>query len=177
MTGELDKTLIKRVAQGDKDAMRILYDRYAPNLRRFITRWIANEHDASDVLHDTMIDVWRTAERFAGRSSVKSWMFSIARNKAIDRNRKGVRTVFGEPDLDAKDEAPQPEELMTTFQDSVRVRACIDQLSPPQKAAIHLAFFEDLAYQEIAKIEDCPVGTVKTRIMHAKKHLLGCLSS
>jgi len=176
MTGELDTALIQRVSQGDKGAMRILYDRYAPNLRRFITRWIANENDASDVLHDTMIDVWRSAERFAGRSSVKSWMFSIARNKAIDRNRKGVRTVFGEPDLDAKDDGPQPEELMSAFQDAAQVRACVDKLSPPQKAAIHLAFFEDLTYQEIAEIEKCPVGTVKTRIMHAKKQLLRCLS-
>ena len=176
MTGDLDTALIERVAQGDKDAMRALYDSHAPGLRRFITRWIANENDASDVLHDAMIDIWRTAERFAGRSSVKSWMFSIARNKAIDRNRKGVRTVFGEPDLDTKDDAPQPEELMSAFQDAVQVRSCIDKLSPPQKAAIHLAFFEDLTYQEIADIEGCPVGTVKTRIMHAKKQLLRCLS-
>ena len=176
MSGELDKTLIKRVSQGDKDAMHALYDRYAPGLRRFITRWIADENDASDVLHDTMIDVWRTAERFAGRSSVKSWMFSIARNKAIDRNRKGARTVLDEPDLEMPDDSPKPDEILSTFQDAARVRGCIDKLSAPQKAAIHLAFFEDLTYQEVADIEGCPVGTIKTRIMHAKKHLLRCLS-
>ena len=172
-----DRELLRRVAAKDKDAMRQLYDRYAPNLRRFIMRWIANQNDASDVLHDTMLDIWRTAERFGDRSSVMSWMFSIARNKAIDRNRKGARTVLDEPDTEVPDESPQPEEVLSAFQDAKRVRACIETLSPAHKSAIHLAFFEDLTYQEIAELEGRPVGTIKTRIMHAKKMMLRCLSS
>ena len=103
-------------------------------------------------------------------------MFSIARNKAIDRNRKGARTVLDEPDVETPDEAPQPEEIVSSFQDAGRVRACIETLTPAHKSAIHLAFFEDLTYQEIAELEGRPVGTIKTRIMHAKKILLRCLS-
>jgi RNA polymerase sigma-70 factor (ECF subfamily) len=176
MSISTDKELLQRVSHGDKAAMRILYDEYAPNLRRFITRWIANENDASDILHDTMLEIWRKADRFQGRSSVKSWMFSIARNKAIDRNRKGARTVLAEPDENIADESPQPDDIVDAFQDAKRVRACIEKLSAVHKAAIHLAFFEGLTYPEIAQIEGCPVGTVKTRIMHAKKLLLRCLS-
>ena len=104
-------------------------------------------------------------------------MFSIARNKAIDRNRKGARTILDEPDTEVPDESPQPEEVLSAFQDAKRVRACIETLSPAHKSAIHLAFFEDLTYQEIAELEGRPVGTIKTRIMHAKKMMLRCLSS
>lgn len=172
-----DKTLLEKVSGGDRDAMRVLYDRHGPGLHRFIKRWIANENDAADVVHDAMLDVWRTAGKFGGRSSVKSWIFSIGRNKAIDRNRRGARTVLDEPDLEMADDAPNPEEITQAFQDAVRVRACVETLSGPQKTAIQLAFFEDLTYQEIADLEGRPVGTIKTRIMHAKKLLLRCLSS
>ena len=48
----------------------------------------------------------------------------------------------------------------------------METLSPPHRRAIHLAFFEDMGYSEIARIEDCPVGTIKTRILHAKKLLM-----
>ena len=177
MSGLSDELVLERVARGDRDAMRILYDRHAPSLHRFVTRWIANENDAADVVHDAMLDVWRTADRFAGRSSVKSWVFSIGRFKAIDRNRKGARTVLDDSEIEIIDDAPNPEEVTQAFQDSAHVRSCVEALSGPQKTAIQLAFYEDLTYQEIADLENCPVGTIKTRIMHAKKLLLRCLAS
>ncbi|MEM7664014.1 MAG: sigma-70 family RNA polymerase sigma factor [Pseudomonadota bacterium] len=176
MTELSDKRVLEKVAQGDKSAMRILYDRHAPGLRRFVENWIANKNDAADVVHETMLDVWRSAGRFEGRSAVKSWMYSIARNKAVDRNRRGARTVLDEPDVETPDDAPNPEEVMQSFQDAARVRACVEKLSGPHKTAIQLAFFEDLSYKEVAEIENCPVGTIKTRIMHAKKLLMHCLS-
>ena len=177
MSGLSDELVLERVARGDRDAMRILYDRHAPSLHRFVTRWIANENDAADVVHDAMLDVWRTADRFAGRSSVKSWVFSIGRFKAIDRNRKGARTVLDDSEIEIIDDTPNPEEVTQAFQDSAHVRSCVEALSGPQKTAIQLAFYEDLTYQEIADLENCPVGTIKTRIMHAKKLLLRCLAS
>ncbi|MEL7481692.1 MAG: RNA polymerase sigma factor [Pseudomonadota bacterium] len=176
MTALSDQQLLEQVARKDKVAMRELYDRYAPGLRRFVENWIADKNDAADVVHETMIEIWRNAGRFAGRSSVKSWVFSIARNKAVDRNRHGARMVLKEADTEQPDDAPNPELTMQAFQDAARVRACIETLSPSHKSAIQLAFFEDLTYQEIAELEGRPVGTIKTRIMHAKKLLMRCLS-
>lgn len=157
-------------------AMRALYDRHAAGLRRFVERWIANKGDAADVVHDAMLDVWRTADKYTGRASVKSWMFSIARNKAVDRNRKGGRLVYEEPDDQIPDDGATPEQVTQAFQDARRVRACVDGLSPAHKSAVQMAFYEDLTYQEIAEIEGKPVGTIKTRIMHAKKLLMRCLA-
>lgn len=174
-SSETDSELLSQVATGDQEALKQLYDRYAAHLNNFVRNYLADPNEAADIVHEAMLDVWRTADRFRGGSTVKSWMFSIARNKAIDRNRKGARTVFGEVDTEIADDAPDPHKTLEAFQDAERVRICIEGLNEIQKSAIHLAFYEDLSYSQIAEIEDCPTGTVKTRIMAAKSALMRCL--
>lgn len=173
--GDIDKDLLRRVANGEQAALRDLYDSYSGHLNSFVRNYLADPQEAADIVHEAMLEVWRKADRFKGKSSVKSWMFSIARNKAIDRNRKGGRSVLGEVDTEIPDESPNPEQVMEAFQDAERVRACIEGLNENQKSAIHLAFYEDFSYSQIAEMEDRPVGTVKTRIMAAKAALLRCL--
>jgi RNA polymerase sigma-70 factor (ECF subfamily) len=172
---EIDKERLSRVATGDQEALRQLYDSYASHLNSFVQNYLADPQEAADIVHEAMLDVWRTADRFRGGSTVKSWMFSIARNKAIDRNRKGARSVLGDIDADIPDDSPDPHKTLEAFQDAERVRVCIDGLNAVQKSAIHLAFYEDFSYSQIAEIEDCPTGTVKTRIMAAKAALMRCL--
>ena len=174
-SSESDAELLGRVAKRDQAALKHLYDRYAAHLRSFVQNYLADPQEAADIVHEAMLDVWRTADRFRGGSAVKSWMFSIARNKAIDRNRKGARTVLGEVDTEIIDDAPDPHKTLEAFQDAERVRVCIEGLNDIQKSAIHLAFYEDLSYSQIAEIENCPTGTVKTRIMAAKAALMRCL--
>ena len=169
---KLDERLIARIAQGEHAALKTLYMTYHGNLIRFVRHYLVDPQDAADVVHETLLEVWRRAEHFAGRSSVKSWMFSIARNKAIDLNRKASRSIPDEP----PEEESDPCTMVEAFQDSERVHLCLENLSIPQKRAIHLAFYEDFSYPEIAKLENCPVGTVKTRIMAAKSALRYCLS-
>jgi len=172
-----DKELIVQVAKGDRKAMRILYDAYADGVYRFAKVWLSDPFDASDIMHETMMEVWKSAGKYGARSSVKTWIFSIAKNKSIDRNRKGKRTVLQDPDPNIADESPEPFAITQAFQDAKRVRACVEALSPAQRTAIHLAFYEDLSYREIAQMENCPTGTIKTRIMHAKKLLMRCLQN
>jgi len=171
-----DEELLQRISNGDRTAMKVVYDRYSDPVCRFAMGWLADQFEASDVMHDTMMEVWRFAGRFSGRSSPKTWIFSIAKNKAIDKNRKSGRTINQEADPEVFDEALSPEAMTDAFQDAKRVRACIEKLSPNHRSVIHLAFFDDLTYPEIAALEGAPVGTIKTRIMHAKKLLMRCLS-
>ena len=173
---EQDQALIAQIAKGDRHAMRELYDTYSDPVYRFAKIWLADPFEASDIMHETMMEVWKSAGKFGGRSSLKTWVFSIAKNKSIDRNRKGGRTVLQDPDPNIVDDAPAPDAVLSAFQDAEKVRACVDTLSPTHKAAVHLAFYQDLTYREIADMEDCPVGTIKPRIMHAKKLLMRCLS-
>lgn len=170
-----DKQLLALVAEGTRPALRELYGRYAGSVGSFVKNWLGDPMEAQDIVHETMLEVWRSAGRFQGRSTVKTWLFTIARNKSIDRNRKLSRTVLQEEEPDIVDETPNPEAVSVAFQDAERVRACIETLSPQHKSAIHLAFYEDLSYNEIADLEKRPVGTIKTRIMHAKKLLMHCL--
>lgn len=170
-----DQDLMAKIASGDRLAMQQIYNQHSQAVTHFVKNWLSDPFEASDIMHETMMEIWRSANKFAGRSSVKTWIFSIARNKAIDRNRKAARTVLQDIDVDIIDDTPNPEHITQSFQDAKRVRACIEQLSPAHRSVIHLAFFEDLGYREIADIENVPVGTVKTRIMHAKKLLLRLL--
>lgn len=155
--------------------MRAFYEAVGPDLHRFIQTRLNDPHEAADVLQETMLEVWRQAHAFERRSAVRTWVFSIARNKAIDRVRRSAPTGPA-PDEEIADAAPDPEAAMAALQDGDRLRECIGSLKTVHRAAIQLAYFRDLPYGEIAQIENCSIGTVKTRIHHAKRLLLHCLS-
>ncbi|MGF1543326.1 MAG: RNA polymerase sigma factor [Parvularculaceae bacterium] len=171
------RAFLAQAGRGDKGAMKAIYEAFADPIARFARSRGADPVEAADVAHETLLEAWRVAARFEGRSSVKSWMFGIARNKTVDRLRKAARERVAEPDENAPDDAPDAEQVMAALQEGARLRRCIADLSPPHRTAIQLAFYEELSYAEIAEIEDCPVGTVKTRIHHAKKLLMRCLTA
>jgi len=168
---EFEQSLITGVANGNKGAMNEIYKIYSPALNGFVRLFLADANDVADVIHDTMLEVWRKANRFEGRSSLKTWIFSIAKNKAIDRNRKHGRLQYSDEMIDIKDDALNAAELLSLSQDAQSIRDAVSQLKPDHRRVIHLSFFEDLTYKEIAEIEDCPEGTIKTRILYAKRNL------
>ncbi|MCV3272744.1 RNA polymerase sigma factor [Roseobacter sinensis] len=155
--------------------MHTFYLRHNDAVYAFALSRCQNAELASDCVHDAMLDVWRTAGRFAGKSSVKTWLFSIARNKLVDALRKRGKLSYVEAVPEHEDTAPNPEAAAIAAAENTRLRGCIERLPGPQKAAIRLAFLEDLSYPEIADIEAVPVGTIKTRIHHAKQALMRCL--
>lgn len=172
-----DVDLVRRIGEGDKRAMRDLYLRYNDAVYAFALSRSRNAELASDCVHDTMLDVWRTAARFAGKSSVKTWLFSIARNKSVDALRKLGRHDLVDDVPEVEDSAPDPEAAAIAAADSARLHHCIEGLSGPQKAAVRLAFLEEMSYPEVAEVEAVPVGTIKTRIHHAKQALMRCLEA
>jgi len=167
-----DLALVSKIVDGDQAAMRVVYEKYSGPLQNFVKSWLANPHEAADIVHETMLEVWRRADRFQGRSSLKSWIFSIARYKSIDKNRKGSRLTYTDIDPEIVDDSISPSEALSASQEADHIRACIATLSEAHQRVIHLAFYADMSYKEIAEIEDCPVGTVKTRVLHAKKLLM-----
>ena len=114
---------------------------------------------------------------FEGRSKATTWIFGIAYYKTMDRLRRQNREILVEPqELDRADESPDQAEALAALEEGGHLRFCLDKLAPRQRAVVELAFFEDLSYQEIAKIVDCPEGTVKSRVYHAKEALRHCLA-
>ena len=170
-----DIDLVKLIGAGDKRAMHAFYLRHNEAVYAFAVSRLGNAELASDCVHDTMLDVWRSTGNFAGRSSVKTWLFSIARNKLVDALRKRGKLSYVEDVPEQVDTAPNPEVAAIAAAESARLHRCIDGLSGPQRVAIRLAFLEDLSYPEVAEVEAVPVGTIKTRIHHAKQALMRCL--
>lgn len=171
-----DRALLARVAVGDMKAMRALYDRQSNAIYRFARLRLSDQFEVADIVHETMLSAWRSAGSFEGRSSVRSWLLRLARNKIVDHIRKQSRVALAEPDETTASGEPDAEAVISATQDAERVRACVNRLPNGQRAVIQLAFFEELTYAEVAEIEDIPEGTVKTRIYHAKKLLMRCLS-
>ena len=171
-----DSALLARVAAGDRTALRALYEAHAEAVQRFVRTRLRDEVEAADIVHETMLSVWRGAAGFGQRSTVRAWILTLARNKLVDHVRKQSRLSLAEPDEAIPADDPDPEAVIAAAQDAGRVRACVETLSDRQRAVVHLAFFEDLSYPEIAAIENVPEGTVKTRMFHAKKLLMRCLS-
>lgn len=167
--------LLRRIGAGDRTAMKVLYEAHSDALHRFLTTRLGDAFEAADVGQETFLEVWRRPDRFEGRSSFRTWLFGVARNKAIDRIRKSRRTVVAEPNERTADEAPNPEEIAVAASNAAQVRACISGLSATHRAAIHLAFYGEFSYAQIAEIEGVPIGTIKTRVLHAKRLLMHCL--
>jgi RNA polymerase sigma-70 factor (ECF subfamily) len=168
----MEQSISDKIAAGDQTAMKQVYELHSGPLFHFVKNWLADPHEASDIVHETMLEVWRKADRFQGRSSFKSWIFSIARNKSIDRNRKSSRMSHADDVPEMMDNDITPIEALELSQDADLLKGCISRLSETHRRMIHLAFYQDLSYKEISEIEGCPIGTVKTRILHAKKLLM-----
>ncbi|MEM8728927.1 MAG: RNA polymerase sigma factor [Pseudomonadota bacterium] len=172
-----DAELVTRISQGDRQAMRQFYERHQAGLYHFVRGRLGDAFEASDVMQEAFLEVWKGASRFKGHSSAKTWLYGIARNKAVDRVRKSQRvTLKDNPDETLADDSPTPQAVMEAASDAARVKECMDKLPDVQRAAVRLAFYEDLSYPEAADVEGVPVGTIKTRIHHAKKLLLRCLA-
>ncbi len=172
-----DQSLLEQVACGDKAAMHTLYERYHDTLFAFICLRCNDEAMTRDIVHDTMLAVWRGASRFNQGSSVKTWIFAIGRNKMVDQIRKSSQISFVEQVPDVVDDSPNPDLVIEASQNAFQVHECLSKLTKTQCAVIRLAFFDNMTYEEIALVENIPVGTVKSRIFHAKKALMHYLGS
>jgi RNA polymerase sigma-70 factor (ECF subfamily) len=177
LTPEQQVRLLEAVGAGSERALREFYEIYHRRVYAFALSRLKDSTDAADVLNDVMFEVWRNARRFEGRSKVLTWVFGITYHKVIDRLRARGQRTFEEVDPQMADEdTPTAFDVVVKAGDAVIVRRCVDALPATHRAVVHLAFFEDLPYGEIARIVDCPEGTVKTRMLRAKQLLKDCVN-
>ncbi|HUP42908.1 MAG TPA: sigma-70 family RNA polymerase sigma factor [Thermoanaerobaculia bacterium] len=172
-----DARLLDRVAGGDQGAFEDLYHRYHRRLFGYLLRVLRRPALIEEVLDDVMLAVWQGAHRFDGRSRASTWILGIAHHKALkalDRVRRESDREGGEPP-EALDHptAPGrgPERAAARSELRTKLRSAMEVLSPVQRAVVELTFFYGYSYPEIAEIVGCPVGTVKTRMFHARRLL------
>ena len=170
------KALIRDIAAGQKTALAALYKEMETPLYRFICVKLNDPHEANDILHEVFMDVWRSADKFEGRSTVKTWLFGIAYRKTMDRFRKTKRVTLTDEMPELTDDSASQFDILAAGQESQHIRFCLEELSLEHRQAIEMAFYDDMTYREIAEVADTAEGTVKTRIFHAKQLLKRCLS-
>ncbi len=172
-----DRDLINSITEGDTKAFSRFYQLYEKRIFVFIQKKLNDPFDAADILHEVFMEVWKNAGRFEGRSKVSTWVFGIAFHKTVDRLRKKIPIPTDDDyTLQLVDNTPSALEILNTADENIHLQNCVDKLKPDQKIVIQLAFFEDMAYGEIASVIERPEGTVKTRIFYAKQALKHCLA-
>lgn len=176
---ETPEVLLERIARGERAALERFYCDHHGRIHAFILQRLRDPGLAAEVLNDVLLAVWRQADRFQGRSRAMTWVLGIAHHKMLDalrrRRRHEAETSLEDAPQQVMDEEADTAAALAALDDAALLRLCLDSLSEAHRGVVHLAFFEDLSYPEIAEIIACPVGTVKTRMMHARQALKRCL--
>jgi RNA polymerase sigma-70 factor (ECF subfamily) len=169
-----DSDLVARAAQGDERAVGELYDRYGQVLYAVSYRIVGERADAEEVVLDAFAQAWRDATRFeTARGSVAGWLTTIARSRALDlvRARSRRARITATAAADHPEYPPgmggwraDPSSRLDHAERRTQVRLALEALSPPQRKAIELAYFEGLSQSEIADLLQEPLGTIKTRV-------------
>jgi RNA polymerase sigma-70 factor (ECF subfamily) len=173
-----DEALIKRIARGDQLAMRTLYARHRIPLYRWLLRIVGNETVAEDLLSDVFLDVWRRAASFEGRASVSTWLFAIARYKALS-----ARRARPDAELDERitstvaDPADTPEAALQEKRRGELLRKSLAKLSPEHSEVIDLAYYHGKSVKEVAEIVGVGEATVKTRMFYARRKLASLVAA
>jgi RNA polymerase sigma-70 factor, ECF subfamily len=167
-----DAILVNRIAAGDKLAMHALFARYRTSIYRWLLRFVASEALAEDLLSDVFLDVWRQADRFEGRSSVSTWLMSIARYKALSARR--VRTedeLTQEIEAAIPDPSDDPEAALQEKDRGELLRQALTHLSREHREIIDLVYYHERSIAECAEIVGIPAATAKTRMFYARRKL------
>lgn len=170
-----ERLLVLRCQTGDEAAYRELVGRFSPRLRYFLLKLGPRPDRVDDLLQDTWLDVLRQLPRLKDAGAFTTWMYRIAHGKAMLDGRRNGRAIGTTAELE--EIAHAENEPLFTPEDAAQIHIALDQLEPPHREVIVLRFLEELSYEQIALIADCPVGTVRSRLHHAKMKLQQLLST
>lgn len=177
-SAQTDQQLVSRVRSGEKEAFNLLVRKYQTKALGVVSQFISDPAAAEDVVQESFIRAYRSLDRFRGDSAFYTWLYRIAVNTAKNHlMARGRRPPSA--DIDAADaEQMQGSEVMREFgtPDEVaqskelgqKVLQVVEGLPPDLKQALTLREIDGLTYEEIARIMECPIGTVRSRIFRAR---------
>jgi RNA polymerase sigma-70 factor (ECF subfamily) len=162
--------LVLRCQAGDDRAFADLYGRYSDSTRRYVQGFL--EPDAAeDVVQEVWLTVYRKIREVTNPTGFRAWLFRTARHRAIDALRREERRSRRAREAFAESGRWYGARTDTSHVDTEALGAALAKLSAEHREAVQLRFFEGLAYADIASITNSPLGTVRSRIHHAKKRL------
>jgi RNA polymerase sigma-70 factor, ECF subfamily len=170
-----DGELLRAVARGDAGALEQLYGRHGARLFGYLCRVAGDRGVAEEILQDTLVAVWRSAGSFAGESRVTTWLFGVARRQAHNRLRLADPPVPVEVP-EAVDAGLGTEELAIAAAGGTPVAVAVAGLPDHQRDVLGLVLVAGLPVAEAARVLGVPVGTVKSRLHHARAAVVRALA-
>jgi RNA polymerase sigma-70 factor (ECF subfamily) len=169
-----DADLMARIQQRDSGALETLYDRYSRPVYSLALRISQQPASAEEIVQDVFLQLWRSADQFqTARGALEPWLFTMARNRALDflrlkrekqRRREDSSEFDVAPSAFAQIARPDPEGAIDQSRRAEKVRALMNSLPELQRRAIELAYFEGLSHSEISAAMGQALGTVKSWI-------------
>ena len=177
---EVDQFLVERAQRGDKRAFELLVEKYQHKLARLVSRLVRDPGEAEDVTQEAFIKAYRALPSFRGDSAFYTWLYRIGINTAKNFLVAAGRRAPTSTEVDAEEaegyegseqlhDINTPESLLLSKEIATTVNAAIESLPEELRSAIQLRELEGMSYEEIAKLMDCPIGTVRSRIFRARE--------
>ena len=168
---QTDEELVALSKEGDDLAFQELMRRYVKPIYNFARQYVRAEADAEDVAQDTLFKTWKYLKRFKAGSAFKPWIYTIARNTALDHIKKKKSVRFSELDNQESDmqfsdtlhdAEPLPPELFERAELANELREVLETLHPDHRAVISMHYHEDMTFEEISETINVPMNTVKS---------------
>jgi len=177
---DVDQLLVERAQRGDKRAFELLVEKYQRKLARLVSRLVRDPGEVEDVTQEAFIKAYRALPSFRGDSAFYTWLYRIGINTAKNYLVAMGRRAPTSTDVDAEEaegyedgeqlrDINTPESLLLSKEIGDTVNAAIESLPEELRSAIQLRELEGMSYEEIAKLMDCPIGTVRSRIFRARE--------
>ncbi|MEG3755983.1 RNA polymerase sigma factor RpoE [Psychromonas arctica] len=176
---ELDLQLIQRIQNGEQQAFALLVRKYQTRVANILTRYVRSSGDIPDVSQEVFIKVYKSLPNFRGDSAFYTWLFRItvntAKNYLTSQSRRPPASDIDAEEADSYDgsgalkDEDNPESILHSQEVKQVILKVIGSLPDELKSAITLRELEGMSYDEIAQIENCPIGTVRSRIFRARE--------
>lgn len=173
-----DGELLAAVADGDRAALRTLYDRHQPWLTARLRRRCANPDFVVEAVQDTFLAVWKGAGKWNGSGEVAAWMWGIAIRQLIGKLRRKRLPMTAWPEVEGRVsvDLTTAEERVLLGVEHGDLAGALDGLSPELRAVVQATVLDGLSTREAARLLGIPPGTVKTRMLRARTQLRGALA-
>ena len=176
MNDERFAQCMKSIAEGDKTALKDIYEEYLPYLYSVVYGVVQQREAAEDVTSEVFLRIWKTAGKYRPGNGHKGYLATIARNMAIDELRKHKHEVLPDDEEEdlfsstASDEQGPEEQIVG----ELSVQEALDRLKPAEREVVSMKVLSEMTFQEIADTLQIPLGTVTWRYQAAMKKLRSC---
>ena len=176
-----DADYVRRLQRGETDAFEILVRRHEKTIFNLVYRMLGDYDEAAEVSQEVFLSAYRAVGRFRGDANFSTWLYRIALNHASTRrknlSRRQQRNVAIDDTEPVRDPQPGPAETMEKKEIRERVQRALNNLEPDEATVILLRDLQDIPYEEVARLLEIPVGTVKSRLHRARQALKSQLAS